>query len=342
MEKEKRHRIPRRELKEIRTLVLSAIDRGMKVDDAAAIFQVGRSTINNWLKMRRESGWQALEVKKAPGRQSKLSDRQMAQLRGWITGQDPRQLEFEFGLWTREMVGELIKRKFGVEFTPQWVGKLLHRLGLSPQRPLVRAYEQDSERVERWKTEEYPAIRAQAITAGATIFFLDEASVRTDYHSGTTWAPIGETPIVKGTGSRLSVNMISAINTRGKLHFSFIEGNLNSAAFIDYLKKLMVDIDGKIFLIVDGASAHRSKETRDFVKSTKGRLKLFYLPPYSPELNPDEWIWKSVKHSHVGRMAVRSIQELKDGVEKAITRLQEMSHLVRNIFCDQDLLYVTT
>lgn len=323
-------------------LVLSAIDRGMRVDDAAAVFQVGRSTINNWLKMRRESGWQALDVKMAPGRQPKLSDRQMAQLRGWIIGQDPRQLEFEFGLWTREMVGELIKRKFGVEFTPQWIGKLLHRLGLSPQRPLVRAYEQDSGRVERWKTEEYPRIRAQAITAGATIFFLDEAGVRTDYHSGTTWAPTGETPIVKGTGSRLSVNMISAINTRGKLHFSFIEGSLDSAAFIDYLKKLIADVDGKIFLIVDGASPHRSKETRDFVKSTKGKLRLFYLPPYSPELNPDEWIWKSVKHSHAGRMAVRSIQELKDGVEKAVTRLQEMPHLVRNIFRDQDLLYITT
>jgi transposase len=342
MEKEKRRRIPRRDLQDTRMLVLRAVDHGMKVEDAAAVFQVGRSTINNWLKMRRESGWKALDVKKAPGRQPRLSDRQMAQLRGWIIGQDPRQLQFEFGLWTREMVGELIERKFGVDFTPQWIGKLLHRLGLSPQRPLVRAYEQNPERVERWKNEEYPAIRAQAITAGATVFFLDEAGVRTDYHSGTTWAPIGETPIVKGTGSRLSVNMISAINTRGKLHFSFIEGSLDSAAFIDYLKKLLADIEGKIFLIVDGASPHRSKKTKDFVKSTKGRLKLFHLPPYSPELNPDEWIWKSVKHSHVGRMAVRSVKELKGGVEKAVARLQEMPHLVCNIFRDPDLLYITT
>lgn len=342
MEKEKRRRIPRRELQDTRMLVLSAIDRGMKVDDAATVFRVGRSTIKNWLKVRRESGWEGLEVKKAPGREPKLTDRQLGQLRGWIIGQDPRQLEFEFALWTREMVGELIKRKFGVEFTPQWVGELLRRIGLSPQRPLVRAYEQDPDRVERWKTEEYPAIRAAAISAGASVFFLDEAGVRTDYHSGTTWAPVGATPIVKGTGSRLSVNMISAINTRGKLHFSFIEGTLDSSAFIDYLTKLMADIDGKIFLIVDGASAHRSRETREFVKSTKGRLKLFLLPPYSPELNPDEWVWKSVKNSHVGRMAARNLQELKDGIEKAVARLQEMPHLVCNIFHDPDLLYITT
>jgi transposase len=134
---------------------------------------------------------------------------------------------------------------------------------------------------------------------------------------------------------------VFALRQRLEGRFSFIEGTLDSAAFIDYLTKLMVDIDGKIFLIVDGASAHRSGETREFVKSTKGRVKLFLLPPYSPELNPDEWVWKSVKNSHVGRMAARNLQELKDGIEKAVARLQDMPHLVRNIFHDPDLLYIT-
>lgn len=211
MAKEAGKRIPRRSLQDTRVLVLSAIDRGMTVDEATAVFEVGRSTIFGWLKVRKESGLAALEVKKAPGRERQLTDRQMAQLRGWIVGQDPRQLQFEFALWTREMVGELIQRKFGVKFTPQWVGELLKRLGLSPQRPLVRAYEQDPEKVARWKAVEYPKIRAKAISAGASIFFADEAGVRTDHHSGTTWAPIGNTPIVIGTGSRLSVNMFSAI-----------------------------------------------------------------------------------------------------------------------------------
>jgi transposase len=294
------------------------------------------------LKARKESGVAALEVKTAPGRQAQLTDRQLARLRGWIIGQDPRQLEFEFALWTREMVGELIARKFGVEFTPQWVGKLLQRMGLSPQRPLVRAYEQDPERVARWKLEEFPKIRAQAISAGARVFFADEAGVRTDHHSGTTWAPVGQTPIVLGTGSRLSVNMFSAVNTRGKLHFSFFEGNLNSAVFIKCLEKLLADIDGKIFLIIDGASAHKSAETRKFVKSTKGRLKLFFLPPYSPELNPDEWVWKNIKHDHVGRIAARTKQELKDGIEKAVSRLHEIPEIVCSFFRDPDLRYITT
>lgn len=323
-------------------LVLSAIDNGMGVDEAAAVFDVGRSTIFGWLKLRREAGVAALAVKKAPGRRSKLTDRQMAQLRGWIVGADPRQLQFEFGLWTREMIAELIKRKFGVRFTPQWVGKLLQRMGLSPQRPLVRAYEQDPEKARRWKEVEYPKIRAHAISVGASIYFADEASVRTDYHSGTTWAPIGQTPIVRGTGNRASVNMISSVSTRGKLHFSFFEGNLNSDVFIDYLEKLLHDVDGKIFLIVDGHAAHRSAKTRKFVKLTKGRLKLFYLPPYSPELNPDEWVWHNIKSGHVGRLVARTKEELKNGISEAVSRMQKLPELVCGFFRDPDLFYITT
>ncbi|MFI7134398.1 IS630 family transposase [Nonomuraea sp. NPDC050153] len=321
-------------------LVLSAIDNGMRVDDAATVFSVGRSTIFGWIKLREEGGPDALTVKMPPGPKAALNDQQLAQLRGWIVGRDPRQLQFDFGLWTREMVAELIKRKFGVEFTLQWVGKLLARLGLSPQKPLVRAYEQNPERVRRWKEEEYPKIRAQAIGQGAGIYFLDEASVRTNHHAGTTWGTVGDTPVVRGTGQRHSVNMISVVNTQGKLHFSFV-GTIDSAAFIEYLKTLLHDIPGKIFLILDGHPAHRSAETKAFVKSTKGRLRIFFLPPYSPELNPDEWVWKSIKHDRVGRAIVRSVDELTDRIEQAVDRLQATPELVRSFFRDRDLLYIT-
>jgi transposase len=334
-------RIPRRALEDTRMQVLAALNNGMTVDEAVAVFGAKRSTIYGWLKLRDQGGLAALAVKTPPGRQSALTDHQMAQLRGWIVGQDPRQLQFDFGLWTREMVRELIKQKFGVEFTLQWVGQLLARLGLSPQKPLVRAYEQNPERVRAWKQEEYPKIRAQAIDQDASIFFLDEAGVRTDYHAGTTWAPVGATPIVRGTGKRLSVNMISAVNTRGKLHFSFVDGTLNSAAFIDYLTKLLHDVPGKIFLILDGHSAHRSAETKAFVKTTKGRLNLFFLPPYSPQLNPDEWVWKTIKHDNVGRAIVRTIEDMKDRIEQAVDRFRQAPDRVRAIFGDRDLLYIT-
>jgi len=257
-------------------------------------------------------------------------------------GKDPRQLQFDFALWTRQMVHDLIKREFGVDYTPQAIGNILRDMGLSPQRPLVRAYEQDPERVRQWKEEEYPAIAKAAKAAGGRIFFCDEAGIRTDYHSGTTWAPVGRTPIVRGTGNRKSVNMISAISPRGEFHFSFLSGNLNSMLFIDYLKNLMHDIPGPIFLIVDGYPSHKSKETLEFVQSTKGRLNLFFLPPYSPELNPDEWVWKSIKHDQVGKMASRSVVEMKNGISKAVARLQSATDFVLGFFRDPDLAYIGT
>jgi len=341
MAKEPGKRIPRRSLEDTRILVISAIEKGLHPDDAADIFECGRSTVYGWMKVHREQGLQALKVKKAPGAAPKLTERQMGQLRGIIIGQDPRQLQFDFALWTREMVRELIKRKFGVEFTPQGVGKLLHRLGLSPQRPLVRAYEQDPERVRIWKETTYPQIQAEAKATGGSVFFCDEAGVRTDFHSGTTWAPVGQTPVVRGTGNRQSLNMISAVSPRGKLHFSFIDGNANAGNFIEYLKKLMHDIPGKIFLIVDGHSSHTAKVTRQFVTDNADRIKLFFLPPYSPELNPDEWVWKNVKHDHIGKMAARTKDELRKGIEQAVARLQSAVDIVTGLFADPDLSYIT-
>jgi transposase len=203
------------------------------------------------------------------------------------------------------------------------------------------AYEQDPERVRAWKEEEYPAIHAAAKAAGAIILFCDESGVRTDYHSGTMWAPVGQTPVVVGTGNRESVNMISAISAQGKMHFSFIERNVNAANFIAYLKKLLHDINGVIYLIVDGRGAHTAKAPRQFVADNSDRLKLFFLPPYSPELNPDEWVWKNVKHDRAGRMAARSADELKDGIDKAVHRLQSTADIICGFFHDRDLACIS-
>jgi transposase len=334
-------RVSRRDLESIRELAINALQAGMSPEQVAALYDVGRSTVFGWRKGYAEKGAEAFIVKKAPGRTPRLTDTQIARLRKLVIGRDPRQLQFDFALWTRQMVRELIKREFDIDYTPEGVGKILRGMGLSPQKPLVRAYQQNPELVSRWKSEEYPAIQREAKAAGGSIFFCDEAGIRTDYHSGTTWAPVGQTPIVRGTGDRgSSVNMISAISAQGKLHFSFLDGNLNSALFIDYLKKLMNDIPGPIFLIVDGYPSHKSKETLSFVKSTEGRLRLYFLPPYSPELNPDEWVWKSVKHDHIGRMAARSVEEMKGGITKAVEKLRSGPERILGFFRDPDLAYI--
>jgi len=193
--------------------------------------------------------------------------------------------------------------------------------------------------VRRWKEEDYPKIAAKAKKAGATIFFCDEAGVRTDHHSGTTWAERGKTPVVQGTGRRSSLNMISAVSAKGKLHFCFA-GRVNAGSFTEYLKKLLHDVRGKIYLTVDRHSAHTACKTKQFVASTKGRLELFYLPPYSPQLNPDEWVWKNIKHDRVGRATARSVDDMKVVIEKAVARLQSSKDIVRAFFRSPDLSYI--
>lgn len=340
MDRKGEKRVPRRQLRNIKELAISALQKGMHPDDVADLYDVGRSTVFNWRKEYMEKGPAALVVRNAPGRTPRLTNSQLEQVRKWVVGKDPRQLQFDSAMWTRQMVRDLIKREFGVEYTLQAIGVILRGMGLSPQKPLVRAYEQNPVLVRRWKDEEYPAIREEAKAAGASIFFCDEATIRSDYSSGTTWAPVGQTPIVRGTGDRKSINMISAVSPQGKMHFSFLPGNLNSGMFIDYLKNLMNDVPGPIFLIVDGYPSHKSKETLEFVKSTGGRLSIYFLPPYSPELNPDEWIWKSVKYDNVGKMASRSKDEMRIGVEKVVKKLQSAAEFVQSFFRDPDLSYI--
>ena len=289
----------------------------------------------------RDCGKDALRARPVPGRPPKLGGPQLARLYALIAGQDPRQLQFEFALWTREMIREVIRREFRVALSVVSVGRLLRKLGLSPQRPLHRAYQQDPEAVQRWKKEAYPAIRKEAEAAGAVIYFADEAGIRSDYHAGTTWSPVGQTPVVKNTGSRFSVNMISAISAKGALRFAVYDGNTTAATFIDFCKRLLHDAAGPVYLIVDGHPAHRATATKEFAASTDGQLRLIFLPGYSPELNPDEWVWKYVKHDRIGKTGVTSKAGLKSKAIGALRRLQKRPGLVRAFFADPHLRYIS-
>jgi transposase len=317
------------------------IENGARVEDVAATLGLARSTVFGWVAKYREGGVEALAARPVPGRPPKLSGAQLARLYHLIVGRDPRQLSFEFALWTREMVRDLIRREFGVRLSEVSVGRLLRKLGLSPQRPLWRAYQQDAAAVERWKREQFPAIREQAAEAGATIWFADEAGVRSDYHAGTTWAPVGRTPIVRTTGARHSVNLVSAVTAQGALRFAAFEGTFTSATFIDFCKRLLHDTDRPVFLVVDGHPTHRSRAVKEFVASTNGRLRLFLLPGYSPELNPDEWVWKNIKSDRVGRAGVTGPDDLKAKALAALHRLQKLPHLIRGFFHDLNLRYIT-
>ena len=328
-------------LEALRLRAVDQVEQGSHPEDVAAALGMHRKTVYKWLATARAGGREALKAKAIPGRPPKLSGEQMRRIYDLVVGSDPRQLKFEFALWTRDMIRELIRREFGVAMSAVSVGRMLKALGLSAQRPLYRAWQADPEKVEAWKKTEYPQIAAEAKKAGATIYFSDEASVRSDYHAGTTWAPVGQTPVVASTGARFSVNMISAISAKGALRFSIINGTLTAPKFIDFCKRLLHDAPGPVYLIIDGHPVHRSKAVRAFAESTQGQLCLFRIPSYSPQLNPDEWVWKNVKHDRVGKAGVSGPDQFKALAVKALRRLQATPRIVRGFFADPDLAYIT-
>jgi transposase len=312
-------------LEQLRIRAVGQIQQGAHPDEVAAGLGMTRAAVYGWLAKYREGGLEALKARPVPGRPPKLSGSQLARLYTLVVSNDPRQLRFTFALWTRAMIRELIRREFGVRLSQVSVGRLLCKLGLSPQRPLYRAYQQNPEAVARWKAETYPQLRTEAAQVGATIYFADEAGVRSDYHAGTTWAPVGQTPVVATTGDRFGVNLISAVTAKGALRFAAYEGSFN----------------GPVFLVLDGHPVHRSKAVKAFAASTNGRLRLCFLPGYAPELNPGEWVWKHVKHDRIGRAGVTGPEDLKAKALAALHRLQKLPHLVCSFFRDPNLRYIT-
>ncbi|MCU0305461.1 MAG: IS630 family transposase [Thermoanaerobaculales bacterium] len=326
---------------EIRIRAVTRVEAGESPEDVVKALGFHRSRIYEWLAAYREGGIEALRTRPIPGRPRKLDGKQLKRIYELVTRKNPLQLKFEFALWTRGMVRELIRREYGVKLSEVSVGRLLHKLGLTPQRPIRRAYQQDEEAVERWKTEEYPEIQKAAKRAKATIYFGDEASVRSDYHSGTTWAPKGRTPVVESTGARFTLNLISAVSAKGLLRFMTVEGRLTAAAFIGFLNRLIHNAENPIFLIVDRHPVHRSATVRDFVESTEGRLRLFFLPSYSPDLNPDELVWNHLKRHKVGKSHFKGPNQMRAVVMKYMRSLQRAPIVIRGFFKAPRVRYAT-
>jgi len=269
-------------LEEIRIRAVRSVEAGESPEDVIRTLGFGRTVIYNWLAKYREGGIDALRAKAISGRPSKMTGKQLQWVYKTVTSKNPLQLRFEFALWTRAMIREVIREKFGVRLSEVSVGRMLRKLGLSPQKPLRRAYERDPELVETWRKKQFPEIRRLAKKERATLYFSDEAGVRSDFHAGTTWAPKGQTPIVPATGQRFGMNLISAISPRGDFRFMTVEGRMNAGKFIEFLKRLLHNASRPVFLIVDCHPSHRAKKVLAFVRSTEGRLRLFFLPPYAP------------------------------------------------------------
>ena len=326
-------------LEEIRLNAVKAVQAGQAPTAVAREMGLYTNRIFVWLATYRAGGWDALRSRKATGRPKRLNGKQIQWIYDTVTMKSPLQLKLPFALWTRSQIRTVVYRKFRIRLSLPSIGRLLAQLGLTCQKPLFRAYQQNPSLVEQWLKREYPRIRAMAKREGAEIFFEDESGVRSDFHSGTTWAPRGKTPVVRVTGQRFSLNMVSAISPKGSLRFMVVRGGVGAGVFIDFLNKLMHGRRRAVFLVVDGHPAHRSKSVSHYVESLGGKLKLFYLPPYSPELNPDEFVWNDVKNNGVGRALVHGPSDLHRAVLGRLRYLQKSPEIIRSFFLAPDTCY---
>jgi len=324
----------------LRQLAVKAVLDGKKQVEAAKLFGVTRRAISNWLKAYRQDGMPALKAKsKGRPKGGSLEPWQAAQIAKTVIDHHPEQLKLPFYLWTREAVADLIKRRFGIKVSLSSAGRYLKRWGFTPQKPVRRAVEQNPQEVRNWLEKAYPAIRQQAKSEKAQIFWGDEMGLRSDHAVGRSYGLRGHTPVIVATGKRFGCNMISAITNQGRLNFMVFKGRFIAKVFLEFLYRLVRQSQRKVFLIVDNHPVHRSKKVKQWLEERPDEIRLFFLPSYSPQLNPDELLNQDVKSNTIRKNRPNQQDELVKNVRSYLRKRQMQSHIVAKYFQGKHVQY---
>jgi transposase len=326
-------------LEEMRRLAVRRVLAGESQADVATSMQVHHCTVWKWVAAYRARGDKALVSRKSSGRPSTLTDRQMARLRRLIVGRNPMQLNFGVALWTIPIIRQLVERLFGIALHETTIARILHKLGLTPQKPTRRAFQRDDDACQRWATLEFPAIVREARRKQATLLFLDESAMHEDGAVATTWGPKGERPQVRVSGSRRRTNIISAVSPRGRLWFRCFRGTLTAARFIEFLRALQHDVRGEIVLVLDRHTAHTAAMTRRYLLTLGRRLTVHYLPAYAPDMNPDEHVWAHLKMLF-RRDPLARFEDFDGSVQLTMENIAADRTLVKSFFGHPEVAYV--
>jgi transposase len=327
---------------ELRRRAVVLVGGGRSQVEVAGLLSVSANAVGNWVRAHRRGGDRALDARRRGrrGGHTKLTDAQQQKIAKLIVGNNPDQLKLPGFLWTRALVRDLIAQQFQIEIGEDTVGRYLRAWGFSPQKPMHRAYEQSDEAVRRWLEERYPEIVKRAYRERAEILWADESGLRSDHTAGRTWAPVGQTPVTRGTGKRFKANMIAAISNTGTLRFRVFDERFTGPLFLDFLKRLVKDAKGrKLMLIVDGHPAHRAKVVRDWAAAHPDLIELHFLPGYSPELNPAEMLNQDVKTNALGRRRPLTLTELKTDVRGFLRSCQRQPARVARYFHERHVTY---
>lgn len=325
--------IPDEAMSYIRVLAVRAIrERGHSPELIAEVYGISRSSIYEWLKRFDESGYAALETRKAPGAVAVVSEAMAGWLEEVVSEATPQAFGYATALWSCAILAELLERRFGVRVSEACVNQHLHRLGLSYQTPHYIPRERDPEEVRFFLEEKWPRIRRLAARIGAEIGFEDEAGVDLRDHRGRTWGPPGQPPSIPVTGQRGRCNALSMVMADATLRYALPDGSVKAREYIRFLKQLLRGRERALILLVDRVSFHRAKAVRCFVRRHRQQLRIYFLPRYSPELNPDEQVWHELKDHRLGRQCPKNRKELKARLRSALCALQHQRERVKSFF----------
>lgn len=329
-----------------RRVVYAVREDGMSPAQAARTFGVCRQSVAAWVARVESSGGgvKALAARRrGPKPRPRLEPSVEREIVRAIRNRCPDQLLLPFALWTREATAELVRRRSGRKISVWTAGRYLKRWGMTPQRPTRRAYERDPAAVAAWLKEQYPAIKARAREENALILWGDEMGLRSDDPVGRSYAPRGRTPVVPAAGNRFGCNMISAISNLGRLWFMVFKSRLNARVFAGFLARLLRAVKRrKLFLIVDSHPAHKAAKVRRWLDAKPAeratRLELFFLPGYSPELNPDECLNQDTKQA-MKKHRPRDQREMMSHVRSHLHRRKKQPQVVRRFFEEEHVRY---
>ena len=344
MEHQDTRKLPRSAQEALRKKVVRAVVvHGMTQRAAARMFEVSENSVSAWVRSFRGSGAASLKTKRI-GRPkgTALTKAQAMSIRKSVVGNSPDQLRLPGMLWTREAVSELVERRFGIRLSRWTIGRYLGSWGLTVQKPAKRALEQNPVQVHYWLRTKYPAIVRQARKEKAHIWWADESGLRSEHQGGTTWGEKGKTPVVRQSGKRIACNVVSAITNQGKLAFMVFSERLTSDVFVRFLERLVRHQGHKIFLILDRYSVHTSRKVQQWAVEHKEDIRLFYLPAYSPELNPDELLNQDLKSNALRSRRPSSKEELLSRVRSFLWSKQKRPAKVRRYFDEEHVQYART
>ena len=319
----------------LRSQTVKLLQSGKTQIEVSALTGIHRQTVGKWWRAYQAAAETGLKVKKRGRRKGDactLNETQAKEIQKLICDQCPDQLKLAFALWTRKAVQCLIQQRFQIEMPIRTVGDYLERWGFTPQKPAKRAYEQQPAAVKKWLDEEYPAIAQRAKEEQADIYWGDETGVRNDCQHGRSYAPKGKTPVLRLPAKRCSLNMISAITNQGKVRFMIYEETMTAQRLITFMQRLVKDAGRKVFLILDNLKVHHAIIVQEWLAEHRDKIEVFYLPSYSPELNPDEYLNCDLKAGVHSAPPTRTAKTLRQRVTSHMRKLQKLPQRVVKYF----------